>query len=1802
MARIDQKLKVWRNKLFDKSRNNEMLNVRTTRKKYVSIKTPGYVEIYDKIVMNDRQLSFKQPIDQNTNFVVGSTMALMTKLGFPMAAYKGDILGVSVGDINDTLYALRKDTEHYKNEFGVDILHLSFGYITWKLSPEDNDMSNTPLINVPVHLERKKINTPYLISKIGDAVLNPALIYLLEDYGISLPEFDQNMKIDKYFDQIEKIASLNGWKFNRDVGLNLLKYQKISMFIDLNNPENIQRIKNNKLLTSISGDRPYDKLTIEEVNNISNNQDGISETNQILVLDADSSQLDAITLAEKGESFVLYGPPGTGKSQTITNLIATSLYHGKKVLFVAQKLAALEVVYNKLKQVRLDDFCLLLHDVKAKKKEVIDKIYKPLEGIQRTKVTDSAIKKLQELEDTKVLINSYFKNVHEKIMPIGQTLFEMLNHYYDLLNEEDLKYPLMEVLNVTYEELENIARTIQKFEIEYNLLNEVDCEYWLKTNLLELSLDNKRKLEQELSDLIILTEEVYNSLVEINKLIPCISLDHNEYLKHVKPINELLNTPICYPKLFNRETIEENYEIVSNIEGLIEKSKTLENKLNNFFTSKIYELDLIKLVNAFTNLIENIRVNVPSFRKYNDDLILSVVSRYYQGVIKYQNNLELLDLTKEKLDTYLDINENDYLNNDFNVIKEKIVNRKFDQNVHKIVKTNKYEMFSQDINEIINYLDERKVKYNKVKNYFEENTDSVIYISHDVIKHYHEEMSEFNSLDRLFNKEFKALVIEINQLFNTNFKSRTLLDSLESLYEYQIIDNKVVNKIKDLNMRYYYLEFDLNTDYLALKECADNSYELLKVLNLENDDIFIKKLCYGDVFVVVSLLDEYESALKKIKISEEETEISYNTPSLKEVIEIIIDSIEKLDSEFNKNISIFKNFDSKYQIGMYFKSLNEYQNIKMEINSIRNKINDYVEYSNDYNSILNVIEKIRSFYQIIDLNNYNEKDILSVLFDEEKRLNVLNYNYVLNENISPVEEKIKKFNQYFDGVDYTKYSFDKLIIEFKNLLDTIEGLNTLVNYRKYRRSITNPHIVNFITRVENTKITKRLDRVFLKNFYSELIENYIYSVPYLNSITRTKIVGQIEKLSKGFNNQYTISESRIRSKIMENIPTLDGIMSEKDSRAILRKEHTKKSRIMPLRKLFNTIPDLMLQLQPCIMMSPIAVSSFLENDKYDFDVVIFDEASQIFPEDAIGAIYRGKQIIIAGDSNQLPPTSFFTKLNNDDLDEYVEDDYEDVGESILDLATISLNNCSLKWHYRSKDERLIAFSNKYIYDNNLITFPSNYMNLPDSGVEFVYVENGIYDQKGNFEEANKVVELIKEHIDKYPNKSLGVIAFSKRQQTCLELAIENFRRNNIKYEFFFASDKVEPFFVKNIENVQGDERDVIIFSISYSKGPDGVLRHNFGPLQIAGGERRLNVAVSRSKYNLKVVSSIKSIDIDSKKINSKGANLLKEYLAFAENNNSLVEEEQISQEEAISKQSLQTNISEFLNDQGLKTITNYGYSNFKIDIVVLDPNDENKFICGILLDGSYYEADHTCRGREYLKQVILEKNGWKVYRIWSYLWYKNTKDEQRKIINFISGKEPVKKEPKKEELVTESTIDIKNNKTNTRDYTPYKFNDKLFPSTSLITSSLLKAFVKAEQPTHRDHIVDSIIKVYSLNRWDVDHRVKAYLRAEMFKHDGDYYYLDPEIIKIPRRIKNQDKLKVDYLYPKEIAIMMMYIVRNSYGLDRESLIRSTMEVFGYKVMTAKIKTRFNEVINILISINKMREVDGMVSAVNENGK
>ena len=329
---------------------------------------------------------------------------------------------------------------------------------------------------------------------------------------------------------------------------------------------------------------------------------------------------------------------------------------------------------------------------------------------------------------------------------------------------------------------------------------------------------------------------------------------------------------------------------------------------------------------------------------------------------------------------------------------------------------------------------------------------------------------------------------------------------------------------------------------------------------------------------------------------------------------------------------------------------------------------------------------------------------------------------------------------------------------------------------------------------------------------------------------------------------------------------------------------------MPLRKLFMAIPNLITALRPCFMMSHLSVSVFLEAQSYNFDLVIFDEASQVHTEDAIGAIMRGKQTIIVGDTKQLPPTSFFSASLNDedydiDTDETIESEDAGAFESVLDEAVVVLPERSLRWHYRSRDEHLIAFSNVKVYNSQLITFPSSIESAPDIGVEYIYVKDGVYDRggkKNNIIEAKKVADLVFEHIRKHPNRSLGVVTFSEAQQNAIDAVIRQRRLQDSRFDKFFIEDKEEPFFIKNLENVQGDERDTIIFSIGYAKDSKGIMYMNFGPLSRDGGYRRLNVAITRAKYNVKLVGSITANDIDLDKTSSEGVKMLRSYIEFAQ--------------------------------------------------------------------------------------------------------------------------------------------------------------------------------------------------------------------------------------------------------------------------------------------------------------------------------
>ena len=454
--------------------------------------------------------------------------------------------------------------------------------------------------------------------------------------------------------------------------------------------------------------------------------------------------------------------------------------------------------------------------------------------------------------------------------------------------------------------------------------------------------------------------------------------------------------------------------------------------------------------------------------------------------------------------------------------------------------------------------------------------------------------------------------------------------------------------------------------------------------------------------------------------------------------------------------------------------------------------------------------------------------------------------------------------------------------------------------------------------------------------------------------------------------------------------------------SILMKEVRKKRRHMPLRVLFSEIPELLMAIKPCFMMSPLSLGQFLPLGIVHFDAVVFDEASQVKPEDAVGAIMRGSQVIVVGDRKQLPPTSFFDVSTSDDEDE--EEFYNDTNayESILDLCgTVGLPEKMLEWHYRSRREGLIAFSNNFLYGNRLVTFPSPDFSGSSTGVEFKYVEDGIYDRsrtRTNDREVQEIIKIVSAHARQYPNKSLGVVTFSQAQMTAIDTAILRMRGTDPTLEGFFGNSNDEPFFVKNLENVQGDERDVIVFSVGYGRDAMGKLAMNFGPLNTMGGERRLNVAITRAREKVLLISSIRGADLDLSRTNAEGVKLLKHYLDYADRGTAALDAVCTVDERAEYDSPFEEQVAGVLRTAGYRVDLQVGCSGYRIDLAVVHPETPGYYALGIECDGASYHSAATARERDRLREQVLEKLGWKLYRIWSTDWFRSRSKQVEKLL------------------------------------------------------------------------------------------------------------------------------------------------------------------------------------------------------------
>lgn len=602
------------------------------------------------------------------------------------------------------------------------------------------------------------------------------------------------------------------------------------------------------------------------------------------------------------------------------------------------------------------------------------------------------------------------------------------------------------------------------------------------------------------------------------------------------------------------------------------------------------------------------------------------------------------------------------------------------------------------------------------------------------------------------------------------------------------------------------------------------------------------------------------------------------------------------------------------------------------------------------------------------------------------------------------------FHMYFTisvvfNTDFPSITLSDLVEFTEVRIGAIDLLEDWIRYQRLEKHAGAMGMSQFMQEIKKENIGKHSFKdLFQKRYFKLWLDQVYKQEPLLYEFDADVMDADVTTFRKLDQTSNQLNVHRIKERLESTRNQAIHALAYRRELQIMQAEIGKKKRHYSIRKLLNLTASLFMEIKPCLLMSPLSVSQFLDASVIQFDVVIFDEASQIFSEDAIGAIVRGKQVIIVGDNKQLPPTNFFhSSMIEEDFDE--DEQEEDVTyESILDECAHVLPPINLRWHYRSKHESLITFSNQAFYHNNLITFPSSDYG-PYLGTELLYVEDGIYDRGGsktNKKEAEKIAQLVMEHFRDHPGQSLGVIAFSEAQASAIEAELAILKNSNLQYERFFQEGEHEEFFVKSLENVQGDERDVIFLSVGYAKAADQSLHYNFGPLSKARGERRLNVAVTRAKYHMKLISSLQPSDLSDTKINGNtGLRLLKDYMQTAMDGKLPISMTKLSEREFDSP--FEEDVFLVLTDLGYKVETQVGCSGYRIDLAVVDPLNDNKFILGIECDGKAYHSSKVARDRDRLRQQVLEGLGWKIYRIWSQEWFKKRGFEIIRLKNHLES-------------------------------------------------------------------------------------------------------------------------------------------------------------------------------------------------------
>ena len=1845
----EKKFDSWKHGLFDIGRRNRMLNFVKTSRSTLRIVTPSMPELYSRIAVNEESLSFRHPVDISDNVRLSGLFAMMDLLSEPIELTAGDILSDSdVRDMEITVREMRAKAKLAGEEQGINILYLCFGFLEWRQKKTDPSMLS-PLVMVPVSIERSSITSPYMLKRTEeDTVVNPALEYVLQsEFGIELPSLaaaDDN--IEQYLNEVRETVSTLDWKVIDETCLGFLSFVKIVMYRDLE--KNKERIFQNPVIQALCGNRTGLPEIRDEWRNY--DHDSVPCQESFLVVNADASQQDAIVLSKNGVSFVLQGPPGTGKSQTITNIIAEALADGKKVLFVSEKMAALSVVYRRLQEAGLSDYCLSLHNFRADKKSVIRDLVNTLDAPVkelRPGISDF----LYDMEEEREELNRYFEEINIKRQPLRMSIYEAVCRISEIGSTPEFSVK-ESTENVTDKEFRGRINALKKYEALIRGGGGCFADHpWHGCIITEVTPEVKKDVRKTLDELEpvvfgantamsfiasesgeensytwndfcelreelrkgLLTEGITERAAKLYRVDTENGADPYEVFYGNLSVSEQLlsdlqeQTETCSYYGFapgRLETAEQRTEILDRLDSRIsdalyatamlkEITECADSASETFRESFRHTPgDIEKLSELMSILYESGKLPESWAGQYRYADIKSLT----ESLIKTQEQLENLDRMIDRewyRDAFLSIDEErmlqavrrtsmpvvDWLfsNRRNDMITLSMAKKDYDGNIltdaeciRALETLHKYKVL---LNASV---DLRKKAWDVLGEYYTGSTTDWVRID-----------SIAKSLMRLEEYENR---------YGANDKCRELLRQDRSGRQDLMIGGRPLGDWMQSGKPVLTGNLDRVKKTLNLTrpaQCAD----LDQMLGSANEITRDLRKAKREVSGLQALMEKASVLLTADGFGcppETAATVTGTCEFLKQYAEIA--------ERIGKGAVVIQDLHDRFGVKTGEGALRETADILGD-HIDRDRIREYVE----------------MIWQYFEMNSTAFVRTFSSAWEDCAAPEACDLVY-------------RHYSEWFTEDELTKLTLDALSDRIAGCRE-IRELKRWITYAEVRTLCVERGLPDYVVYIEEKgaafsdgelpgKITDTYQKGFLEKWVREIsareeTEGLLRFQPILHEQT-------IREYGKNSDRQLLLAQERLAHKLSGEKPSaMDHLTNAMDEIAILRKESEKRRRVMPLRKLFKAIPGLLQRLKPCFMMSPLSVSYFLDSDLYKFDMVIFDEASQILPEDAVGAIYRGEQVIIAGDARQMPPTNFFKSTSmGEDFDKEEEDEEEDLitenCESILDEAEACLPSCTLLWHYRSKDESLIAFSNKEIYNNRLITFP-NCRKGRDRGLEYIYVSDGVYENRTNSREAQKCVSLLQEHLARHPERSLGIIAFSVKQQAVIEEAVNEFRLQHPEYEEFFDEEKEEPFFVKNLENVQGDERDTIIFSICYARNSQGKMYMRFGPLGINGGERRLNVAITRAKYNVKLVGSILPTDIKLERTAAEGVRLLRAYISYAMQNDytmpSGVEDKKTSNIFADA-------VSAFLRENGYLVRRNVGESDYKIDIAVIHPDYSEEYLAGIECDGSNYTMARTAKDRDVLRKRIMSGAGWQLYHMWSYGWFRNPALEKEKLLAFLKeaknaldkrdencpdGQLPEEARQRAEASGPDMEADqMPPEGTDGPAFEYYSISDPMSVpyapgegNRGNLARKILYVMEK-EAPIHREVFYSRMAPVFGsrkvtvLVRKSVDDCIEQMLDDRICVRDDFLYLTDQEEIRARIPQEGDEAREPEQICKEEICDALMSILRAARSLTEEELITETAKAFGFGRPDERIRQYLEKQCNDLTDEGKIIQSGGKI--------